>query len=251
MGQEFSISQHRQSLPAPGVPLQISPGDRKRPLPALQLENKAPRPIQPKPPIPGQYPIQESRTPVQLSPGVDANFFGEPPRKRGRPSKAEMQRRSLAAQARGEPYPPPKKAPPRPQVDLSPIGPSLESSTLPAIRPQVSGSPVHGLSMQQPDAAGSQTHDIQVHRAPRPQIPASPPIPPSAEPRESTPRTILENQVPPPPTSSAPSFRGVNQTSSVPASPRPETPLISSSAAVENGREPTQAFSGSAKGATS
>src|SRR5699024_5362537 len=34
---------------------------------------------------------------------------GEPPRKRGRPSKAETERRKAAAEARGETYPPPRR----------------------------------------------------------------------------------------------------------------------------------------------
>ena len=61
-----------------------------------------------------------------MSPGFE-NSMAEPPRKRGRPSKVETQRRMAEAQARGEQYPPPKRKPvPRPRNRPAP---ELSSST--------------------------------------------------------------------------------------------------------------------------
>ncbi|KKZ60338.1 hypothetical protein EMCG_04932 [[Emmonsia] crescens] len=258
MAQEYGpLSQQRQSLSGPTAPLQISPGDRKRPLPPLQLD-KPPaghRAIQPKPTAPGRYSSTDIRTPQQLSPSVDSSLFNEPPRKRGRPSKAELQRRSQVAQARGEMYPPIKRDLPRPEMALAPsvpMGAAPEASAFSTTRPQVADSHIYGGQIQQADALGSQTQDIRVHRVPRPQTSPNTGAPvgltPKSGPGESTPRTIIENQALLPTTTLAPSFKGINQSSSVPASPRPETPLVSSTATVENGRDTTPAFSGAGRG---
>lgn len=72
---------------------------------ALHHDKPAPRAIQPRPPGPPTSKTShgsESGSSAQLSPRLDP---GEPPRKRGRPSKAETERRKLLAEARGEPYP--------------------------------------------------------------------------------------------------------------------------------------------------
>ncbi|PGG95871.1 hypothetical protein AJ79_09830 [Helicocarpus griseus UAMH5409] len=259
MAQEYRhLPSHRQSLSGPTAPLQMSPGDRKRPLPALQLERPLPghRAIQPKPIPGGGYSSAQTRTPQHLSPTADSHMYNEPPRKRGRPSKVEIQRRNMVAQARGETYPPMNLA--RPGIHPAPSAPTpttVETPTLPAIRPQIMGSPVYGSQVQHTDALGSQTQDIQVHRAPRAQSSANTGVhaglTPNSGPGESTPRTIVETQAPPAPTSLPPSFRGINQSSSVTSSPRPETPRVSSTTTVENGGDITPAFAGPRGGNTS
>ncbi|OAX77953.1 hypothetical protein ACJ72_07741 [Emergomyces africanus] len=256
MGQEYgAIPQHRQSLPGPSPPLQISPGDRKRPLPPPPPDkpHAGHRPIQPKPNPPGRYPSTDSRTSQQLSPSVDSSLFQEPPRKRGRPSKEELRRRSQVAQARGEAYPLLKRDLPRPGIRLAPSMPTGAATDAPpfsAGRPQVMDSHVYGAQMHQSDPLVSQTQDIQVHRAPRPQQPGpSTGAPVGQSPNlgrgESTPRTTIEGQTPLPTTSLAPAFKGTNLPSSVPTSPRPEAPLDSSTSAAENGKD-TNPTSGSA-----
>ncbi|KAJ6021591.1 hypothetical protein N7540_007095 [Penicillium herquei] len=83
----------------------VDPNLRKRPL----YPADKPRPIQPRPPASVASYSSESGASAQLSPKLEGNP-GEPPRKRGRPSKAETERRKLAAEARGETYPPPRRS---------------------------------------------------------------------------------------------------------------------------------------------
>ncbi|OQE31997.1 hypothetical protein PENSTE_c001G02741 [Penicillium steckii] len=81
---------------------------RKRPLDHPKPP-PAPRAIQPKPPASNAS--YSSESPAPLSPRWSSiGPGGEPPRKRGRPSKAETERRRAAAQARGETYPPPRRS---------------------------------------------------------------------------------------------------------------------------------------------
>ncbi|EEH17715.1 hypothetical protein PABG_00278 [Paracoccidioides brasiliensis Pb03] len=258
MAQEYGhLAQHRHSLPGPTAPPQMSPGERKRPPPPVPLDKQPSghRAIQPKPAAPGRYSSTDIRTQQQLSPSVDSSFFNEPPRKRGRPSKAEMQRRSMAAQARGETYPSLRKDLPRPGIHPTPLAPGgteSQASVLPSIRQQVPEAAGYGGHMQHPDALGSQTQDIRVHRAPRPPAESSTGAAVggalNSGPEESTPRTILDNQIAPPPMSLPLSFRGINQSSPIPASPRPQTPLILSKTAGENnGGESTPTTSGAGR----
>ncbi|KAJ5888937.1 hypothetical protein N7495_008978 [Penicillium taxi] len=96
------------SIPRPemtGSTLPVDPTLRKRPYPDKPLP---PRAIQPKPPTSTASISSESS--AQLSPRLDSAAAGEPPRKRGRPSKAETERRKRAAEARGEAYPPPRRS---------------------------------------------------------------------------------------------------------------------------------------------
>ncbi|KAJ5137044.1 hypothetical protein N7448_005598 [Penicillium atrosanguineum] len=100
-------------LPAPilrpeltGTSPPIDPMLRKRPLYPAE-KSIAPRAIQPRPPA--STASYSSESSAQLSPRFDIST-GEPPRKRGRPSKAETERRKAAAEARGEPYPPPRRS---------------------------------------------------------------------------------------------------------------------------------------------
>ncbi|KAL2372445.1 hypothetical protein BDBG_08434 [Blastomyces gilchristii SLH14081] len=261
MAQEYShMFPPRQSPFGSSAPLQISPGDRKRPLHPLQTD-KPPtghRAIQPKPTPPGRYPSTDILKPHQLPPSVDNSSFNERPRKRGRPSKLETQRRNqleaqrrnqAAAQARGEMYPV-KGDSPRFGVPLAPSLPTGTVSEAPpfaTMRPQVTDGHVHATQIQPTDALGSQTQDIRVHRAPRP--PTDPSAgtsvgsTPNSGPGELTARTIIESQAPPPTTSSAPSFRGINQSSSVPENPKPETTPPSNTTTAERGGDISPPFS--------
>ncbi|KAJ5595763.1 hypothetical protein N7450_002221 [Penicillium hetheringtonii] len=98
--QQHHQSQHHQ---APHhQDLRKRPLDHPKPPPA-------PRAIQPKPPASNAS--YSSESPAPLSPRWSSiGPGGEPPRKRGRPSKAETERRRAAAQARGETYPPPRRS---------------------------------------------------------------------------------------------------------------------------------------------
>ncbi|KAJ5872240.1 uncharacterized protein N7529_004593 [Penicillium soppii] len=94
-----------------GPPTPMDPSMRKRPF--YPSDKPVPRAIQPRPPASTGPPAStasyssESGASAQLSPRLDT---GEPPRKRGRPSKAETERRKLLAEARGEPYPAPRRS---------------------------------------------------------------------------------------------------------------------------------------------
>lgn len=98
------------STPAPAVaPMPVQEGNvpRKRPLQPLEKTTHTPRAIQPRPPLSAGQFNNESGSPGPMSPGREAvpGKDGEPPRKRGRPTKAETERRKAAAEARGEEYP--------------------------------------------------------------------------------------------------------------------------------------------------
>lgn len=117
---------HQPFPPEPSsssTPYHAPPLSRKRPIQPLEPLNRStpstPRAIQPRPPTSGGGPFNGSGSvdsgtqAVQISPGLDTS---EPPRKRGRPSKLETQRRMAEARARGEEYPPPKRKPgPKPK----------------------------------------------------------------------------------------------------------------------------------------
>lgn len=120
----------------------VDPTLRKRPL----YPSDKPRAIQPRPPPSVASYSSESGASAQLSPGLDGNA-GEPPRKRGRPSKAETERRKAAAEARGETYPPPRK-PGYTRMKLSPTSPAGPPAPAPQpIQPYGYGTPqVHGPS---------------------------------------------------------------------------------------------------------
>ncbi|KAJ6012991.1 hypothetical protein N7499_012407 [Penicillium canescens] len=100
---------------------------RKRPL--YPSDKPLPRAIQPRPPASTASYSSESGASAQLSPTLDPGT-GEPPRKRGRPSKAETERRKLAAEARGETYPPPRRSnSARLKITPSPTSPAAGPST--------------------------------------------------------------------------------------------------------------------------
>ncbi|KAJ5541933.1 hypothetical protein N7535_004352 [Penicillium sp. DV-2018c] len=111
------------ALPAPMDPSTL----RKRPL--CPSDKPLPRAIQPRPPASTASYSSESGASAQLSPRLDTGT-GEPPRKRGRPSKAETERRKLLAEARGETYPAPRRSgSDRRKIPPSPTSPVASSST--------------------------------------------------------------------------------------------------------------------------
>lgn len=113
--------QHGQPLMNPG-PFQAPPHEpppqggqsdttswRKRPLFPSSNPALAPRAIQPRPMTSTAAYGSEMGSPTHWTPGYEDATRGEPPRKRGRPSKVETERRKAAAEARGETYPPPRR----------------------------------------------------------------------------------------------------------------------------------------------
>jgi hypothetical protein len=147
-------------------PAPIDPSLRKRPLYPAE-KPLAPRAIQPRPPA--STASYSSESSAQLSPRFDASA-GEPPRKRGRPSKAETERRKAAAEARGEPYPPPRRSGsgrlkmPSPS---SPAGPSTTPYPPPPPNPglpyDVPARPIAPLPPGEP------TRNMGMRELPRPQ----------------------------------------------------------------------------------
>ena len=115
------------SIPRPegsGPSAPIDPNLRKRPLYPSE-KPRMPRAIQPRPPASTASWSSESGASAQLSPTLDSSAGGEPPRKRGRPSKVETERRRAAAEARGETYPPPRRSGSgRLQIPPSPTSPA-------------------------------------------------------------------------------------------------------------------------------
>ncbi|KAI9040271.1 putative AT DNA binding protein [Aspergillus affinis] len=105
----FPPPRHEPSVP-PAPPFEGG-NVRKRPLFPADKPILAPRAIQPRPAGASTASLSsESGASALVSPGAENLVTrGEPPRKRGRPSKAESERRKAAAEARGETYPPPRR----------------------------------------------------------------------------------------------------------------------------------------------
>jgi hypothetical protein len=101
----------RHELSAPPAVQPEGSHMRKRPLFLLDKPPLAPRAIQPRPAASTASYSSESSASALLSPSLESiTTKGEPPRKRGRPSKAEAERRKAAAEARGEAYPPSRRS---------------------------------------------------------------------------------------------------------------------------------------------
>lgn len=104
------FQQPRPESSASPAPMLEGSSLRKRPLFPSEKPLLAPRAIQPRPPANATSFSSESGVSANLSSSFENVSRGEPPRKRGRPSKAETERRKAAAEARGETYPPPRRA---------------------------------------------------------------------------------------------------------------------------------------------
>ncbi|CAG7920094.1 unnamed protein product [Penicillium olsonii] len=147
-------------------PRDTGPTDmRKRPL--YPSDKPVPRAIQPRPPGPPPSAASygsESGSSAQLSPRLD---IGEKPRKRGRPSKAETERRKLLAESRGEPYPAPSRRPPRKAPSpTSPVPPVFPTSFQKP--PQIQPPPQTQAQIQ-----AAHPH-AQAHAQPQPQMQLQP-----------------------------------------------------------------------------
>lgn len=253
------MPQHRQSLSGPVAPFQMSPGTKKRPLFPFQPDRTAtPRAIQPKPiPTSGRYSFNtEPNTPVQPLPvqstPAATSPTGEPPRKRGRPSKAEIQRRSMVAQAKGESYPSPRRPPQKPLL-TTPVPPSatLEPSPLPgnAHAPDTRPPEMHlgGLGSMRPsriDPPGPQ--DLQLHGISRPHAGIGSGNHPGprfgTELGDPASRAMAEHPNQPVTQSLPASFRGINQSGPIPGS-NPEAAATNASI-VDSSREISRITSG-------
>ncbi|GES66947.1 hypothetical protein ATEIFO6365_0004006100 [Aspergillus terreus] len=111
---------------------------RKRPLLPADKPILAPRAIQPRLVASTASYSSESGASTLLSPRSETlNARGEPPRKRGRPSKAESERRKAAAEARGEPYPLPRRSGSnKTKGPSTPASPSTTEPVNPPLAPQ-------------------------------------------------------------------------------------------------------------------
>ncbi|EDP51349.1 AT DNA binding protein, putative [Aspergillus fumigatus A1163] len=174
MCQEQQQQQQQQQLQQPQMSVPVNPGlvpfppprhelsaptavrpeashMRKRPLFLLDKQPLAPRAIQPRPAASTASYSSESSASALLSPSLESTTTkGEPPRKRGRPSKAEAERRKAAAEARGEAYPPPRSQPARRYVFRNFV---YTSGGSPA-----PGSPKSGATLCTPSWEASHTH---------------------------------------------------------------------------------------------
>ncbi|KAK2880188.1 hypothetical protein FQN49_000481 [Arthroderma sp. PD_2] len=260
MEQEYSSQQqYRQSLPGPTTPLQMSPIIRKRP-PGSSLERppfSAPRLIQPKPhPEPGRYPVSEVRTGVPI-PRAPEPPRGDTPRKRGRPSKVEMQRRRMAEEARSQSHPArPNNTTPRPGygagilpaappgVQQSPYSPAMGQRQPPEQMRELDPPTPMSVQYHGSNTPPSQTQDIQVQqRVPRPQplqprveggamLQESPMIIESKEASREAPATAPDIRMSPTATSASGNGHGNGQrpegittpAPAAPASTKPESP---------------------------
>ncbi|KAF3479783.1 AT hook domain-containing protein [Arthroderma uncinatum] len=184
MEQEYTSQQYRQSLPGPTT-LQMSPIIGKRPPPGTleRPSSSAPRAIQPKP-RPEAERYSEIRPGVPI-PRVPEPRRGEPPRKRGRPSKLDIQQRNRRAEeeaARLQPHLARPNHTPRagyrvgPPHTASPGGPQTPYSPAMAQRPPPSEQmrepdPPTPMSVQYhgTETPPSQIQGIQAQRIPRPQ----------------------------------------------------------------------------------
>ncbi|KAJ5787050.1 hypothetical protein N7457_002040 [Penicillium paradoxum] len=118
----------RSDMTGPPAPIDSS-AMRKRPL--YPSDKPLPRAIQPRPPASTASYSSESGASAQLSPRLDTGT-SEPRRKRGRPSKAETERRKLLAESRGETYPAPRRpGSGRLKIPPSPTSPAPGPSTTP------------------------------------------------------------------------------------------------------------------------
>jgi hypothetical protein len=134
-----------------------APASRKRPLSMGDASTSiGAREIQPRPARPATFVTVNGQE--QVSASFAPSNPNEPPRKkRGRPSKAEHERRVAEAAERGEIYPKPKKAKPlRPsagEAGAAPPGeasgsrqPSQRAGAAPPTAPMFPSTPAHGVS---------------------------------------------------------------------------------------------------------
>ncbi|KAL4902420.1 hypothetical protein BDW74DRAFT_63740 [Aspergillus multicolor] len=150
---------HPQHPTAPQQPMPLphpTSSVGKRPLYSTDNPMRAHRPIQPRPSAgPASY-TSESGASTVLSPGTgEVPSTGEPPRKRGRPTKQESERRKAEAERRGAPFQPPsRRGSQKVKLPATPTSPSIIQAGGPAytIQPSSRSSliPPAGMHYGQP-----------------------------------------------------------------------------------------------------
>lgn len=237
MEAEYTHPQHRPSFSGPMAPLGST--GRKRTLADLHSPQTSPLPraIQPKPPNSvDRFAPLETRPPVAIPRITDAPVPEQPRKRRGRPSKVELQRRAMATQKLGEPYSPlgilSERRPT--STESAPVTTSEDSSQLPGdilhqhVRPEQ-------INQRQMDTSSTpQTHDMQSRQLPGPEVGAAggTTLPPLGS-RELTPRTFLDSRMSQSSVSFGPShappFKILHQSGAGSASPEVETTFPSNS----------------------
>lgn len=139
-------------------------GSRKRSFYPPERPSSYPR-IQPRPPPTGGPFSSESGSPAPTSPGWVEAVPGkstEPPRKRGRPSKAESERRKAEAEARGETYPPPRRRTSMSKLPATPSGAASATSDGSMVSPmqtaQTPEMPKHEQPLEAKDTSTGQAN---------------------------------------------------------------------------------------------
>lgn len=184
-----------------------------------------------------------ARAPLQIQ-RLSSAGRGEPPRKRGRPSKAEIQRRAEMAQSRGEPYPPPKRPIAKKNYGAAPpmmTGAESMPSAAGLMQQSASAHQHHrhegGTFMNSREETTTQAEEIQMRRLTAPHIMGGPVYGDSASGasgKESMPRT-LEGQITPSPTTFSQSFRSIMQSNPGVPNPRHDSGLVSNMVEAEGG----------------
>ncbi|KAK2746172.1 hypothetical protein FQN57_003294 [Myotisia sp. PD_48] len=245
MEQEYTTQQppyRQQSIPGPTTPMQISPTSRKRPLAPPISERmpssapSAPRAIQPKPSVGGERfsaPELPLHMPISRMPEQHRQIG---PRKRGRPSKADVQKRLWLSQQQQSSIPAPRPSISRPYGPTVPgmhPSPFPSGPTLSPHSPVQLTEPLRQTNFQPrgpPELLGPQStqdvQDIQVRRPPRPQPRMESGIfqDPPPESKEATPRTLPDVRLSP--TSMAPPIPSSSEPTESPSiSTRHEVPV--------------------------
>ena len=234
MEAEYAHPQHRPNFPGSIAPM--SSAGRKRPLAETLSPHASPLPraIQPKPPNSfDRYVPPEARPPVPI-PRLTELPPPEKRKKRGRPTKAETERRRLARENPGEQYPSTDTLTQRrPALNETTAVPASEVSQSPGgamqqhIRPEQ-------IDQRQLNVSTPQTHSMHPRQMSGSDMgvsggPISTTLPPLG-PRESTPRTLLDARTSQPSVPFGPSlgtsFKILNQPVAGSASPEGEPTFV-------------------------
>ncbi|KAL9602574.1 MAG: hypothetical protein Q9219_001718 [cf. Caloplaca sp. 3 TL-2023] len=149
-----------------GQPPQISPSatPRKRPAGTGDISMGLNRELQPR--TPGFVTVNEPVEPTAYPPAL-ADSVDQRKKKRGRPSKAEVEVKAAEYAARGEPYPPPRKSknPKQSAEATNPIGPSI---TFTPVTMGPSGTEAGSLGKKRAPKPKTQKDDIAPSYGPTP-----------------------------------------------------------------------------------
>lgn len=237
METEYAHPQHRPSFPGPIAPMSTT--GRKRPLADVHSPQASPLPraIQPKPPNSFDRYVP---APVAIPRLAETPAPEKHKKRRGRPTKAETERRRMARQNPGEQYPSPEMLTQRRPTlnETTPVPSSETSQSLGSvvqqhIRPEQ-------IDQRQLDVPNLQTHGMHPRQMSGSEMGVSggtlsTTLPPLG-PRESTPRTMLDSRMSQPSvpfgSSLGTPFKILNQPSTESASPEAEQPTFVSNSGV-------------------